>query len=81
MEPELPPVLNVTVVGAEAGALPAALEQLEERTVGPSLGADSIEADWRRFIATEDRKLQLEKKGHLSYEFTNKKPETKKRIL
>lgn len=25
-----------------AGALPAALEQLEERTVGPSLGADSI---------------------------------------
>jgi preprotein translocase subunit SecD len=27
-----------------AGALPAALEQLEERTVGPTLGADSIEA-------------------------------------
>ena len=26
-----------------AGALPAALEQLEERTVGPTLGADSIE--------------------------------------
>ncbi len=26
-----------------AGALPAKLEQLEERTVGPSLGADSIE--------------------------------------
>lgn len=25
-----------------AGALPAALEQLEERTVGPSLGADSV---------------------------------------
>lgn len=27
-----------------AGALPAALEQLEERTVGPTLGADSIAA-------------------------------------
>lgn len=27
-----------------AGALPAALEQLEERTVGPSLGKDSIQA-------------------------------------
>lgn len=27
-----------------AGALPAALEQLEERTVGPTLGHDSIEA-------------------------------------
>ncbi len=27
-----------------AGALPAALEQLEERTVGPTLGADSIQA-------------------------------------
>lgn len=27
-----------------AGALPAALEQLEERSVGPTLGADSIEA-------------------------------------
>ena len=27
-----------------AGALPASLEQLEERTVGPTLGADSIEA-------------------------------------
>jgi len=27
-----------------AGALPAKLEQLEERTVGPSLGADSIKA-------------------------------------
>lgn len=26
-----------------AGALPAALEQLEERSVGPSLGADSVE--------------------------------------
>ena len=26
-----------------AGALPAALEQLEERTVGPTLGHDSIE--------------------------------------
>ncbi len=26
-----------------AGALPAALQQLEERTVGPSLGADSVE--------------------------------------
>lgn len=27
-----------------AGALPAALEQLEERTIGPSLGRDSIES-------------------------------------
>ena len=27
-----------------AGALPAALEQLEERSVGPTLGADSVEA-------------------------------------
>ncbi|MBX9765978.1 MAG: protein translocase subunit SecD, partial [Bdellovibrionales bacterium] len=30
-----------------AGALPARLEQLEERTVGPSLGADSIAAGLR----------------------------------
>lgn len=30
-----------------AGALPAKLEQLEERTVGPSLGADSINAGVR----------------------------------
>lgn len=31
-------------VALRAGALPASLEQLEERTVGPSLGADSIAA-------------------------------------
>lgn len=30
-----------------AGALPAALEQLEERTVGPTLGADSVAAGKR----------------------------------
>ncbi len=30
-----------------AGALPAPLEILEERTVGPSLGADSIASGWR----------------------------------
>jgi preprotein translocase subunit SecD len=30
-----------------AGALPAPLEIIEERTVGPSLGADSIAAGWR----------------------------------
>lgn len=30
-----------------AGALPAPLEIIEERTVGPSLGADSISAGWR----------------------------------
>lgn len=36
-----------------AGALPAALEQLEERTVGPSLGADSIQKGARAaLIAT-----------------------------
>ncbi len=33
-----------------AGALPAKLEQLEERTVGPSLGADSIERGKRAGI-------------------------------
>tara|TARA_B100001248_G_scaffold261233_1_gene251736 strand:- start:9604 stop:11307 length:1704 start_codon:yes stop_codon:yes gene_type:complete len=31
-------------VALRAGALPASLQQLEERTVGPSLGADSIAA-------------------------------------
>ncbi len=31
-------------VALRAGALPARLEQLEERTIGPSLGADSIAA-------------------------------------
>ncbi|HET9582072.1 MAG TPA: protein translocase subunit SecD [Gemmatimonadota bacterium] len=30
-----------------AGALPAPLEIIEERTVGPSLGADSIASGWR----------------------------------
>jgi len=28
----------------KSGALPAKIEYLEERTVGPSLGADSIES-------------------------------------
>lgn len=34
-----------------AGALPAALEQLEERTVGPSLGSDSINRAQKAAIA------------------------------
>jgi preprotein translocase subunit SecD len=34
---------NFIATALRAGALPAALEQLEERTVGPSLGMDSIE--------------------------------------
>jgi len=34
---------NLIATALRAGALPAALTQLEERTVGPSLGADSIE--------------------------------------
>jgi len=34
-----------------AGALPAALEQLEERTVGPSLGADSVKKAGNAAIA------------------------------
>ncbi len=34
---------NFIATALRAGALPAALEQLEERTVGPTLGADSIE--------------------------------------
>tara|TARA_B100000749_G_scaffold280895_1_gene280585 strand:+ start:13243 stop:14958 length:1716 start_codon:yes stop_codon:yes gene_type:complete len=33
---------NFISTALRAGALPAALEQLEERTVGPTLGADSI---------------------------------------
>lgn len=33
---------KVISMALKAGALPAALEQLEERTVGPSLGADAI---------------------------------------
>lgn len=33
---------KVIATALRAGALPAALEQLEERTVGPSLGADAI---------------------------------------
>ena len=33
---------QVVSMALRAGALPAALEQLEERTVGPTLGADSI---------------------------------------
>jgi preprotein translocase subunit SecD len=35
---------NFVATVLRAGALPAALEQLEERTVGPSLGADSVRA-------------------------------------
>lgn len=34
---------NFIATALRAGALPAALEQLEERTVGPTLGSDSIE--------------------------------------
>lgn len=34
---------SLIATALRAGALPAALEQLEERSVGPSLGADSIE--------------------------------------
>lgn len=34
---------NFIATALRAGALPAALEQLEERTVGPTLGMDSIE--------------------------------------
>jgi preprotein translocase subunit SecD len=34
---------NFVATALRAGALPASLEQLEERTVGPTLGADSIE--------------------------------------
>lgn len=34
---------NFIATALRAGALPAALEQLEERTVGPSLGSDAIE--------------------------------------
>lgn len=33
---------NLIATALRAGALPAALQQLEERSVGPSLGADSI---------------------------------------
>jgi preprotein translocase subunit SecD len=33
---------NFIATALRAGALPAAMEQLEERTVGPTLGADSI---------------------------------------
>ncbi|MCB0365913.1 MAG: protein translocase subunit SecD [Bdellovibrionales bacterium] len=35
---------NFIATALRAGALPAALEQLEERTVGPTLGADAINA-------------------------------------
>ncbi|MFK8139450.1 MAG: protein translocase subunit SecD [Bdellovibrionales bacterium] len=35
---------KILSMALRAGALPARLEQLEERTVGPTLGADSIEA-------------------------------------
>ncbi len=34
---------NITAMVLRSGALPANLEQLEERTVGPTLGKDSIE--------------------------------------
>ena len=34
---------NITAMVLRSGALPADLEQLEERTVGPTLGQDSIE--------------------------------------
>ena len=35
------------VTTLKSGALPAGLTMLEERTVGPSLGKDSIEAGWK----------------------------------
>lgn len=35
---------NLVSMALRAGALPAKLEQLEERTVGPTLGSDSIKA-------------------------------------
>ncbi|MCX7978630.1 MAG: protein translocase subunit SecD, partial [Bdellovibrionaceae bacterium] len=35
---------NMIATALRAGALPASLEQLEERRVGPSLGADSVKA-------------------------------------
>lgn len=38
---------KMIAMALRAGALPAKLEQLEERTVGPSLGADSISAGVR----------------------------------
>ena len=38
---------NFIATALRAGALPAALEQLEERTVGPTLGADAIAAGKR----------------------------------
>lgn len=34
---------KIIVTALRAGALPAALQQLEERTVGPSLGGDAVE--------------------------------------
>ncbi|MGE0527625.1 MAG: protein translocase subunit SecD [Bdellovibrionales bacterium] len=34
---------NLIATALRAGALPAALQQLEERSVGPSLGADSVQ--------------------------------------
>ena len=38
-----------------AGALPASIKYLEERTVGPSLGADSIREGVRASIGSIDR--------------------------
>jgi preprotein translocase subunit SecD len=41
---------NKLAIQLRSGALPAKLTIVEERTVGPSLGADSIEAGTRAFI-------------------------------
>ncbi|MFH0836895.1 MAG: hypothetical protein V1870_02080 [Candidatus Aenigmatarchaeota archaeon] len=40
--------------------------------------ANLVEADWQSFIATEDRRLQLENTEHLLYDFKSKKSKRKK---
>ena len=44
METFSPETANDLAVLLRAGSLPAPIEVLEERTVGPSLGIDSIES-------------------------------------
>ena len=39
-----------------SGALPASIKYLEERTVGPSLGADSIHQGVRAAMVRHDRR-------------------------
>jgi preprotein translocase subunit SecD len=41
---------NVIAIVLQAGALQAPIRIIEERTVGPSLGSDSIAAGWRAFL-------------------------------